>query len=167
MVTIREAKASDAKAIIEFCYQIGSETDNLSYGSEGIGLSVADEESILAEIQNADTSFFLLAEVNNQIVGTCNCSGFRKKRLAHRAEIGIAVKKSNWNQGIGRKLMTQLIALAKQSGLKILSLEVRSDNKSAIHLYENLGFQKIGTFKGFMEVDGLLIDFDIMELVME
>lgn len=63
--------------------------------------------------------------------------------------------------------MTQLIALAKQSGLKILSLEVRSDNKSAIHLYENLGFQKIGTFKGFMEVDGLLIDFDIMELVME
>lgn len=65
MVTIREAKANDAKAILEFCYQIGSETDNLSYGSEGIGLSVADEESILAEIQNADTSFFLLAEINN------------------------------------------------------------------------------------------------------
>ena len=58
MVTIREAKASDAKAIIEFCQQIGSETDNLSYGSEGIGLSVADEESILAEVQNADTFFF-------------------------------------------------------------------------------------------------------------
>ncbi|MGT2880744.1 GNAT family N-acetyltransferase [Streptococcus equinus] len=111
--------------------------------------------------------FFLLAEVNNQIVGTCNYSGFRKKRLAHRAEIGIAVKKSNWNQRIDRKLMTQLIALAKQSDLKILFLEVRSDNKSAIHLYESLGFQKIGTFKGFMEVDGLLIDFDIMELVME
>lgn len=167
MIEVREVTVKDAKNLLEFCNQVGSETDNLSYGSEGMGLSVAEEEKILAKFQNAKTCHFLLAEENGQIVGTCNCRSFRKKRLSYRAEIGIAVKKAYWNKGIGRKLLTRLIDLSRQSGLKILSLEVRTDNKGAIHLYESLGFRRIGTFEGFMEIDGKSIDFDIMELFLE
>lgn len=167
MIEVREVTVKDAKNLLEFCNQVGSETDNLSYGSEGMGLSVAEEEKILAKFQNAKTCHFLLAEENGQIVGTCNCRSFRKKRLSHRAEIGIAVKKAYWNKGIGRKLLTRLIDLSRQSGLKIFSLEVRTDNKGAIHLYESLGFRRIKTFEGFMEIDGKSIDFDIMELFLE
>nr|WP_205395801.1 GNAT family N-acetyltransferase [Streptococcus lutetiensis] len=167
MIEVREVTVNDAKNLLEFCNQVGSETDNLSYGSEGMGLSVAEEEKILAKFQNDKTSYFLLAEENGQIVGSCNCRSFRKKRLSHRAEIGIAVKKAYWNKGIGRKLLTRLINLSRQSGLKILSLEVRTDNKRAIHLYESLGFRRIGTFQGFMEIDGESVDFDIMELFLE
>lgn len=166
MVIVRNALASDAGAILAFCQQIGSETDNLSYG-EGVSVSVADEGILLSEIQKSKTSHFLVAEEAGEIVGTCNCSAFRKKRLAHRAEIGIAVKKAYWNQEIGRQLLTRLIAAAQQSGLKVFSLEVRSDNDRAIHLYDSLGFQKIGTFKHFMEIDDQAIDFDIMELLLE
>lgn len=54
----------------------------------------------------------------------------------------------------------------KESGLKVLSLEVRSDN-DRVHLYESLGFQKLGTFKHFMEINDLVIDFDIAELSLE
>ena len=64
-------------------------------------------------------------------------------------------------------MLTRLIVVAQQSGLKFLSLEVRSDNDRAIHLYESLGFQKLGTFKHFMEINGQIIDFDIMELLLE
>lgn len=167
MIEVREVTVKDAKNLLEFCNQVGSETDNLTYGSEGMGLSVAEEEKILVKIQNDKTSHFLLAEENGQIVGTCNCRSSRKKRLSHRAEIGIAVKKTYWNKGIGRKLLTRLINLSRQSGLKILSLEVRTDNKGAIHLYESLGFRRIGTFGDFMEIDGESIDFDIMELFLE
>lgn len=167
MIEVREVTVKDAKNLLEFCNQVGSETDNLSYGSEGMGLSVAEEEKILAKFQNAKTCHFLLAEENGQIVGTCNCRSFRKKCLSQRAEIGIAVKKAYWNKGIGRKLLTRLIDLSRQSGLKILSLEVRTDNKGAIHLYESLGFRRIRTFEGFMEIDGKSIDFDIMELFLE
>ncbi|SEP95681.1 L-amino acid N-acyltransferase YncA [Streptococcus equinus] len=167
MIEVREVTVKDAKNLLEFCNQVGSETDNLSYGSEGMGLSVAEEEKILAKFQNDKMSYFLLAEENGQIVGSCNCRSFRKKRLSHRAEIGIAVKKAYWNKGIGRKLLTRLINLSRQSGLKILSLEVRTDNKGAIHLYESIGFRRIGTFEGFMEIDGKSIDFDIMELFLE
>lgn len=167
MVLIRNALVSDAGAILAFCQQVGSETDNLSYGEEGQGLSVEDEEVLLGKIERSKTSYFLVAEEAGDIIATCNCSAFQKKRLAHRAEIGIVVKKVYWNQGIGRQLLTRLMTLAQQSDLKVLSLEVRSDNDKAIHLYESFGFQKIGTFKHFMEIDNQAIDFDIMELLLE
>ena len=167
MVIVRNALASDAEAILAFCQQVGSETDNLSYGGEGLSVSVADEGMFLDEIQKSKTSHFLVAEETGEIVGTCNCIAFRKKRLAHRAEVGLAVKRAYWNQGIGHQLLTRLIAVAQQSGLKVLSLEVRSDNDRAIHLYESLGFQKLGTFKHFMEINGQVINFDIMELLLE
>lgn len=62
MIEVREVTVKDAKNLLEFCNQVGSETDNLSYGSEGMGLSVAEEEKILAKFQNAKTCHFLLAE---------------------------------------------------------------------------------------------------------
>lgn len=51
MVIVRNALASDAEAILAFCQQVGSETDNLSYGGEGLSVSVADEGMFLDEIQ--------------------------------------------------------------------------------------------------------------------
>lgn len=94
MIEVREVTVKDTKNLLEFSNQVGSETNNLSYGSEGMGPSVTEEEKILVKFQNAKTSYFLLTEGNGQIVGTCNCRSFRKKRLSHRAEIGIAVKKT-------------------------------------------------------------------------
>ena len=84
MVIVRNSLASDAGAILAFCQQIGSETDNLSYGEEGVSVSVADEGNLLSEIQKSKTSHFLVAEEAGEIVGTCNCSAFRKKRLAQK-----------------------------------------------------------------------------------
>lgn len=101
MLIVRSALASDAEAILAFCQQIGSETDNLSYGEEGLTISVADEEILLSEIQKFKTSHFLVAEEAGEIEGTCNCSAFRKKRLVHRAEIGIAVKKPTGTKRLG------------------------------------------------------------------
>ena len=90
-----------------------------------------------------------------------------EKNVYHTAQKLELQLKNYWNRGIGRKLLTRLINLSRQSDLKILSLEVRTDNKGAIHLYESLGFRRIGTLEGFMEIDGESIDFDIMELFLE
>ena len=45
-----------------------------------------------------------------------------------------------------------------------VDLEVRSDNKRAIALYEKLGFRKLCTFPGFFKIHGELVDFDLMIL---
>ena len=93
MIEVREVTVKDAKNLLEICNQVGSETDNLSYGSEGMGLSVAEEEKILAKFQNAKTCHFLLAEENGQIVGTCNCRSFRKNVCHTVQKLELQLKK--------------------------------------------------------------------------
>jgi RimJ/RimL family protein N-acetyltransferase len=87
--------------------------------------------------------------------------------MSHRGELGISVRKSHWNQGVGTALMEHILDFAKNvARSEILSLEVRSDQKNAIRLYSKFGFQKIGTFKGFFKINGRLVDFDLMELIL-
>ncbi|MCO4577578.1 acetyltransferase, GNAT family [Streptococcus infantarius subsp. infantarius] len=61
MIEVREVTVKDAKNLLEFCNQVSSETDSLSYGSEGMGFSVAEEEKILAKFQNAKTCLFFIS----------------------------------------------------------------------------------------------------------
>lgn len=165
MIEIIKATSSDAVDILAFTKVCGSETDNLSFDGEGIPITVEQEESYLKSIEQSTSNIFLLAKDGNEIVGTGNYSVFPKKRMAHRGEFGIAVKKSHWNQGIGSKLLERIISFAREeANSEIISLEVRSDNKAAIHLYQKFGFEKIGTFKGYFKINGEMIDFDLMQL---
>ena len=165
--TIYEATAQDAQEILEFTRRIGAQTDNLTYGAEGIGSTLEGEQAFLQACAESNNSLFLVARQESRIVGTANLSGFSRARLSHRAEIGIAVDRQVWGQGIGRQMMETLISFAKKNGVRILSLEVRSDNARAIHLYESFGFVRYGTFPGFFEIDGKLIDFDCMVLQLQ
>ncbi|WPZ33944.1 N-acetyltransferase [Thalassobaculum sp. OXR-137] len=67
--------------------------------------------------------------------------------VRHRATIwGVFVAETHRCQGLGRQLMTALLALADaRPGIEITELNVRADNLSAITLYERLGFRAIGT----------------------
>ena len=64
-------------------------------------------------------------------------------------------------------LMQHLIDYAKEHGIEIINLEVRSDNKAAIHLYEKYGFIKTGTVPAFFKIDKEYVDFDVMSLDMQ
>lgn len=58
--------------------------------------------------------------------------------------MNIVVRKSYRQQGVGQKLLEELIRLAKKTGLETLDLEVNAMNFPAIHLYEKNGFEIIG-----------------------
>lgn len=55
-------------------------------------------------------------------------------------EIGLVVELGYRRRGIGRRLMTRLLALAAEGGVTSLSLSVERDNP-AVDLYESLGFR--------------------------
>ena len=63
--------------------------------------------------------------------------------------MNIVTKKCYRNQGIGTLLLKNLISISKNLNLHSLSLEVNEENKTAIHLYENLGFKNIGIRKNY------------------
>lgn len=162
---IEKATAKDAEAILDFCRQCGAETDNLSFGAEGIPVSVEEEAAFLESTENSAASLFVVARTGTEIIGTANYAAYSKKRMSHRGEFGISVRKKYWNSGIGTELLKTILHFAKDiAKSEIVSLEVRSDNTAAIHLYEKFGFGRIGTFKGYFKIDGKFVDYDIMEL---
>ena len=167
MIRICEAHENQSKEILEFTKVIGSESDNMTYGKEGIEIPVEAEERYLKAVRESKTSAFYLAMDEDMIVGTANFDVSSRERMKHAASIGIAVRKSYWGKGVGSMLMEKLIEHGRKIRTKVIYLEVRSDNNRAIALYNKYGFVKTGVRHGLMRVDGKLIDCDMMELILE
>lgn len=74
----------------------------------------------------------------------------------------VAVMPEYRNLGIGRKMMKEIIQIAKSKGADAMILEVRPSNDSALHLYKSLGFKSVGRRRGYYE-DGE--DAEIMWLM--
>ena len=69
---------------------------------------------------------------------------------AEEAELfRIATDNEKRKKGCGQKLMTMMMSSLDSMGVKKVFLEVRSQNKSAISLYDRCGFKKIGIRKGY------------------
>ena len=72
--------------------------------------------------------------------------------IENEAEIlTFCVHKNHRNQGVGEKLLQHIL---KQSKIMSCFLEVRSNNRHAIALYERLGFMKKGVRKGYYQGQG-------------
>lgn len=54
-------------------------------------------------------------------------------------------------QGVGRKLLTYLLDYARKASMLAVFLEVRPSNPIAIHLYESMGFVRVGMRKGYYQ----------------
>ncbi|MCI9342796.1 MAG: GNAT family N-acetyltransferase [Lachnospiraceae bacterium] len=160
-IEIRELLPEDAEQMIEYLKKIGGETDNLTFGKEGLPITVEQEKEFLRQARESKQSVHYGAWKNGQIIGHGNLSGF-PRRMSHRAEMSLAVMKSEWNQGIGSMLVEKLIHYARQNEIEIIQLEVRSDNTGAIHLYEKHGFQRIGTIPAYFKMENAYFDFDMM-----
>lgn len=71
--------------------------------------------------------------------------------------------KKRWNRGIGTEMLTRLIELAKEMKLKVIELEVISDNARGINLYHKLGFVDIGIYKDYFYVNEKFKDAVVMQ----
>ena len=160
---IVRAKADDASALLAYLKIIGGETDNLSFGPEGVPLDEEAERSYLRMQEESNDNIQLLAKVNGEIIGTASLNR-RQGRMHHRAVFGISLKKAWWGCGAAKPLANGVLDFAKEIGVEQVNLEVRSDNKRAIALYEKLGFQKLCTFPAFFKINDEHIDFDLMNL---
>ena len=143
---VRNAVASDARALRDIMQRTHSETDYLlSYPDEQ---SVDDEQEArsLAETeQRSDNEVELVAVLGGRIVGSAGITAVGSRRkVVHRARFGISVLKDCWGLGIGRALMEACIDCARRAGYAQLELEVVADNERAVSLYRRAGFEEYG-----------------------
>ena len=129
---VRNASASDARALRDVMQRTHAETDYL--------LSYPDEQSVdeeqearsLAETEHSNNEVELVAVVDGKIVGSAGVSAVRSRRkVAHRARFGISVLQEYWGLGIGRVLVESCIDCARRAGYVQLELEVVADNQRA------------------------------------
>ncbi|BDZ44988.1 ribosomal protein S18-alanine N-acetyltransferase [Naasia aerilata] len=67
----------------------------------------------------------------------------------------VAVVERARRRGIGRMLVTALLAEADDRGALRVFLEVRADNPSAQQLYRTLGFAEVGVRRGYYQPEGV------------
>ena len=88
---------------------------------------------------------FLVAEDAGTLVGHAFLEPLPLAVTAHVVRLTIAVHEDWQHQGIGRALMTELLAWARATpGVDKVELQVRSSNQPAIALYRSLGFVEEG-----------------------
>lgn len=164
-IIYREAEPSDAGKFLEYSKIVGSETDNLTFGAEGLSLTISQEADFIRKFAGNPGSIMIVAFDEGELIGTGAVSVVSgKPRFAHRREIAISVRKDYWGKGIGTGIMNVLMDFAKKSGAEVIELEVRSDNEAAISLYKKFGFEKIGTNEKFFKINGEFFAADYMNL---
>lgn len=139
-ITLKTAGLADAEAVLDLLQKINQETAVVMIPGLA-SLSVADEEVSLAEIDQRSDCFVLLAMLGKLPVGIVTVT--RLNGPENAGELGVAVLKKYWSNGIGSMLVDEAIYWFENfSSLEHLVLDVFADNQRAIHLYERLGFVK-------------------------
>ena len=92
----------------------------------------------------------IVAELNNEIIGTCQISFLRYLTYegGERAQIeAVRIKSAFRGKGIGTKMIEDMIKRAKKRGCHLVQLTSNKKRKEAKRFYEALGF--VATHEGF------------------
>ena len=151
-VILRNARTSDAENLINYLKITTSETPWLIREPEEVTLSVEEEQRFIRGIMDADRELMLVAVIDGKHVGNCSLMSLGGyKRYSHRGDIAIALYQEYCGRGIGKMMLETVLETAKKVGYEQAELEVIADNRNAIALYENLGFEKYGHFPNHMK----------------
>lgn len=152
--SIRSAVIEDAEAVSKLRVQIDGETEYMDRESGEAYIDAAGFERIIKTDIERLTNLFLVAAIDNRIIGYSRCEGTQLKRSLHKVEFGVCVLKEYWGYRIGKNLLQQSVSWADSTGIKKITLNVLETNDRAIKLYEHYGFK----IEGILKQDKLLAD---------
>jgi len=114
-------------------------------------------ESLSAEEPKGMTR--LVACVDDEVIGNIALIRIASLRRRHVGEIAMAVHDDWQGKGCGRALLSAALELADNwLNLQRIELEVFTDNKAAVRLYERCGFEIEGTHKRYAFRQGEFAD---------
>ena len=97
------------------------------------------ENSITAELSNP-LSLWVVAVDGNTVAGYVGSQAV----MGEADMMNLAVLPSYRRQGVGRYLVSELVAKLTDREVYSLTLEVRASNEAAVKLYDSLGFVQVG-----------------------
>ena len=143
-IVLRNAIPDDANDLIRYLEVISAETPYLIREPDEITITYEQEVSFINNCLTSNKSLMLIATLNGKHIGNCSLSPIGSyKRYSHRCEF--------CGYGIGKSMLENVLEVAKGLGFEQAELEVISDNRNTIALYEKLGFKKYGSFPDNMK----------------
>ncbi|MEM5340766.1 GNAT family N-acetyltransferase [Paraburkholderia azotifigens] len=167
-ISIRPLGPADRDAFFALRLR-GLKTHPAAFGQsydEAIERGPSQHDSILSGTHAAVGSFLLgaFSTPDSTLVGTVGLLRETRHKERHKGHvIGMYVADEAAGRGVGRALLTELLARAAQAdGLRQVGLLVTSANGSARALYESLGFRVYGTEPDALCIGGVFHDADLM-----
>ncbi len=145
---LRNGRQSDAQGLYDYLLKSAAETHFILREPEDCQrYSIEGEEKFINGSLENPWQLMLVCEVDGVIAGNCQIDFNGKVKLHHRANIGIALLKDYWGQGIGSKMFEAMITAAKNfGGVTRLNLDVVEGNDRALALYKKFGFEEVCRF---------------------
>ena len=140
-VQIRAFQKEDVQSILEIInYNILNSTALYDYAPR----TIAQQTAIFKD--KTEKGFpVLVAELNNELVGFAYYSEFRfREAYKFTVEHSVYAHPNQVGKGIGKLLLSELIACAKNQNLHTMIGVIDSENESSISFHESFGFVKQG-----------------------
>lgn len=137
---IREATSADWARIYPFWSEIVEAGETYAYP---LGLTEDEAQPWWMEQPPGHT---VVAVEGDEIVGTAKMGPNRPGRGAHVATGSFMVDPRHHGRGVGRALGEYVVAWARRNGYHLIQFNaVVQVNAAAVHLWQALGFEIIGT----------------------
>lgn len=135
MISFREMRPEDAAAVEEI---------------ERASFAVPWSRRAFWEEAQNERTVYLVALLEGEIVGYAGAW-----ILLDEAQItNVAVAPEKRGQGVGRRLMEEMMRRAKARGAMRMTLEVRPSNEAALTLYKSCGFHDYGRRPHYYQDNG-------------
>jgi L-amino acid N-acyltransferase YncA len=106
----------------------------------------------------------LVAEASDNIAGWASLNAFNvRPAYQYVADLSIYLARSWRGKGLGARLLSPLIVLARELGYHKIVLSAFPTNTAGMRLYQRQGFTTVGLYKEMGLLDGRWVDTIIME----
>jgi L-amino acid N-acyltransferase YncA len=157
MIAIRPAMAEDHDALWEIFHDIVRRGDTYAFAPE-----MPREEALRLLVGGPAATY--VADDEGEVLGLYFLRANQPGLGAHVCNAGYMVRASARGRGVGRLLCRHSIEEARRMGFRAMQYNlVVATNTGAVHLWQDLGFQIIGTLPGaFRHIELGYVDAHVM-----
>ena len=158
-LAVRLAALDDAEAIRRI---YNHEVEHTTHTFDLVPRSLQDQRAWLQDREGA--LGVLVAELDGQVVGFASLSEYRP-RAAYRTSVesSVYVDGALRGRGVGRRLMRELVDVARSRGFHTMLARIAGGHEASIQLHQAAGFTVVGTEREVGRKFGGWLDVVVMQ----
>lgn len=161
-LVLREPEESDSQSFVEFLDRLIEEEAFLTTDHQTLEDELSYIKFMHTEIKDKKGVHLIVTEGKKKIAGV-DVTNLGTKR-EHVGELQIYIDKDYRGIGLGNLLLNIIEEETKKLGtIKIITLEVFSNNESAINLYNKLGYKVVGNQENTVRYKGQFTGMTFMQ----